>query len=166
MPILANFVSCVCTGNVCRSPMAEKLLGHALAKEKSPLSSLQVISTGISAGDGNAASVNSIQALQKVGLDLGNHRSRKITRELVDASIVLLCMTEMHRYLLNQIFGELDIPIILFREKLPSVRQMEIADPYGKSLNAYENCRDDLVEAIPSVVSYLRNLVETLPENK
>ena len=63
-------------------------------------------------------------------------------------------------------FGDLDIPIILFREKLTSVRQMEITDPYGKSLNAYENCRDDLVEAIPSVVSYLRNLVKTRPENQ
>ncbi len=166
MPVLANYVSCVCTGNVCRSPMAEKLLGHALAKEKGPLSSLQVVSTGISAVDGNSASANSIQALNKVGLDLGNHRSRKITRELVDTSIVLLCMTEMHRYLLNQMFGDLDIPIILFREKLTSVRQMEITDPYGKSLNAYENCRDDLVEAIPSVVSYLRNLVKTRPENQ
>mgnify|MGYP001324847074 CR=1 FL=1 len=165
MPVLANYVSCVCTGNVCRSPMAEKLLGHALAKENGPVSSLQVVSTGISAIDGNSASANSIQALKKVGLDLCNHRSRKITRDLVDASIVLFCMTDMHRDLLNQMFGDLDVPILLFREKLPSVRH-QIPDPYGQSLNAYENCRDDLVEAIPSIVSYLRNLVETLPENQ
>ena len=146
--------------------MAERLLGHALATERGPLSSFKVVSTGVSAVDGDTASVNSIRALEKVGLDLSNHRSRKITRELVDASIVLLCMTEMHRYLLNQMFGDLDIPILLFREKLPSATQIQIADPYGKSLGAYENCRDELVEAIPSVVGYLRDLLKTLPENQ
>ncbi len=146
--------------------MAEKLLRHALAKEKEPLSALNITSTGVSAVDGDTASMNSIRALEKVGLDLSKHRSRRITRELVNASIVLLCMTEMHRYQLSQIFEDLDAPILLFREKLPSATQIQIADPFGMSLSAYEDCRDELVEAIPSVVAYLRDLVQTPPDEK
>jgi protein-tyrosine-phosphatase len=58
-----KFVTCVCTANVCRSPMAEALLRHALAAEPEPLKSLQVVSAGVSAWDGYPITENSAAAL-------------------------------------------------------------------------------------------------------
>ena len=62
-------ISCICTGNSCRSPMAEKLLQHALDAEDQPWSSFRVISAGISAPKGAPATSHAISALKKVGIE-------------------------------------------------------------------------------------------------
>ena len=72
----------VCTANVCRSPMAEKLFEEALAKAEIK-KNIKVFSAGISAMDGDQASENSIQACEEIGLDLKDHRSAALTRAQV-----------------------------------------------------------------------------------
>ena len=143
--------------------MAAKLIEHALAAEPEPLKSLVPISVGIAAWDGDVPSRNSVQALKKVGLDISGHRSRRVTLELAENSIVLLCMTRSHKQIINESFPELKPPIHLLREFLPSKTEVEIRDPYGMNLESYEFCRDNIVEAIPSVVEFLRKLVNSQP---
>ena len=93
----------VCTANVCRSPMAEKLFVDALEKTKSK-KNIKVFSAGISAMDGDQASENSISVCKEIGLDLEDHRSAALTRPTAENASVIFCMTESHRALLQMYF--------------------------------------------------------------
>lgn len=67
------YLLAICTGNTCRSPMAAKLLQHALAAEKAPLNQIAVESAGAAAAWGSPASENVIEALENVSIDLSPH---------------------------------------------------------------------------------------------
>ena len=90
----------VCTANVCRSPMAEKLFEDALTHSEIK-KNVRVFSAGISAMDGDQPSDNSIQACQELGLDITDHRSAALTRATLENASAIFCMTESHRALLN-----------------------------------------------------------------
>lgn len=151
-----KLIVCVCTANICRSPMAEALLRHALAAEPEPLKSYQVVSAGVSAWNGERVSTNSLRALKPVGLDLSKHQSQILTEELLNKADLILCMTSSHREYAEQMFPNASTPIYLFREFMGEGYDPEIPDPYGMSLPAYEASRDSMVEAIPSILQYLR----------
>lgn len=146
----------VCTGNICRSPMAEGLLAHALAAEDSPLKDLEIVSAGVAARPGDPASANSVTAMKKVGLDISNHRSQPLTPDLIDRAAAMFVMTETHRAVIQAGFDPTPRNVYLLREFMPREADKEIADPYGGPLPLYEACRDEIVESIPSVVDFLR----------
>lgn len=152
---LKAHILCVCTGNICRSPMAEKLLAHALDAEEGPLRNLSVISAGVAAYPGDPASPHAVTALKKVGLSLADHQSRPVNPELIEKAALILCMTESHRLTIISQFEEVTAPILLMRELLDSGNP-EVPDPFGSSLKHYENSRDSMVEAIPSIIQFLK----------
>lgn len=148
----------VCTANICRSPMAEALLKHALSAQPEPLRSWKIVSAGVAARPGDHVSDNSIIALKKVGLDIKGHTSRPLTRQLLDEAVAILCMTESHRAMIQLSFDPPPRPLYLFREFMPRSAEKEIGDPYGGPLSEYEACRDEMVEAIPSLVEFFKEL--------
>jgi protein-tyrosine-phosphatase len=148
----------VCTANICRSPMAGALLAHALKAQPEPLRSLNVISAGVSAHSGEKVSANSVQALKKVGLDISDHTSRPLTEDLVSKALAIFVMTESHRAMINVTFDPPPRNVHLFREFMPGAAEREIPDPFGGPLRHYEACRDEMVEAIPGLIDYLRTL--------
>ena len=158
MPAPGNIVV-VCTANICRSPMAEGLLAHALAGQPEPLQSLNVISAGVSARRGDAVSENSVVALRKTGIDISAHRSQPVTQEMLDGALVVLCMTEAHRTMIELQAQPVPKHLYLFREFLESAAPREIGDPYSGPFKLYEATRDELVEAIPSLLNFLRSVV-------
>lgn len=149
----------VCTGNICRSPMAEGLLRHALARQEDPLRSLKIVSAGVSTRNGDPVSENAVTALKKAGIDISAHRSRSLTQEMLDQAVAVFGMTESHRSMIQLKAVPAPKQLFLFREFLPSPAEHEICDPYGGPLKAYETARDEMVEAIPSVVAFLKTLV-------
>ncbi len=158
----SGIIVTVCTANICRSPMAEALLQHALAAQPEPLKSLQVVSAGVAARPGDKVSENSVQALKKVGLNIADHTSQALTRELLDQALAVFCMTESHRAMIQLTFDPVPRNVYLFREFMPRAADKEIPDPYGGPLPHYEACRDEMVEAIPSLMEFLK----TLPAKK
>lgn len=148
----------VCTANICRSPMAEALLKHALSAQPEPLRSWKIVSAGVAARPGDRVSENSITALKKVGLDIKGHTSRPLTRQLLDEAVAILCMTESHRAMIQLSFDPPPRHVYLFREFMPRAADKEIGDPYGGPLSEYEACRDEMVEAIPSLVEFFKEL--------
>jgi protein-tyrosine-phosphatase len=158
MPATGHILT-ICTANICRSPMAEGLLRHALAGQPTPLKSLRVVSAGVAARTGELVTENSVYAMKKVGIDISGHRSQPLTKELLDGALAVLCMTELHCATIPLMF---DLPpknIFLFREFLPPSAEKEIADPYGGPYALYELCRDEMVEAIPTLIEQLKKLV-------
>lgn len=149
----------VCTANICRSPMAEGLLAHALAAQPPPLRDLKVVSAGVATRPGEPVSENSVVALRKVGIDIAGHRSRTLSQDLLNQALLVLCMTESHRALIQHQASPVPERLHLFREFLPPPACGEIADPFGGPLKVYEACRDEMVEAIPAIVNYLKGLV-------
>src|SRR5271169_2978650 len=91
----------VCTANICRSPMAEALLRHALAAQPEPIRSLAVMSAGIAARSGEPITDNAVTALKRVSIETGRHTARPITQELLDRAQVVFCMTESHRSMIR-----------------------------------------------------------------
>lgn len=151
-------ILCVCTANVCRSPMAERLVAHALAAEEEPWRSIPVVSAGVSAMEGEPASANAIRALAKVGLDLKGHRSQPVSEALVYNSLAIFCMTESHLAILGSYFPGLGIPVRLMRAETGEAATAQIPDPFGMDLAAYEAARDSMVEALPSLVRFIKTL--------
>lgn len=157
-----NQILVVCTANICRSPMAEGLLAHALQAEAGPLKNLRVVSAGVATRSGEMVSENSVFALKKVGIDISGHRSRSLTQEMLDRALAVFCMTESHRSIIQLQASPVPRHLHLFREFLPAPANPEIGDPFGGPLRLYEACRDEMVEAIPSLVAFLK----TLPAQK
>lgn len=143
--------------------MAAALLQHALAAQPEPFRSLRVISAGVAARAGEAVSENSVYALKKVGIDVSQHRSQPLTQKMLDEALAVVCMTESHRAM---ILVQAEPPpkhLLLFRQFVPGAGDKEIADPYGGPLRVYESARDEMVEAIPGLVEYLKTLIPASP---
>ncbi|MCF3652152.1 low molecular weight protein arginine phosphatase [Synoicihabitans lomoniglobus] len=146
----------VCTANICRSPMVEALLAHALKVETGALANLKVASAGVAARNGDPASANSVEAMRKVGLDISGHRSQALTAELLEQATAVFVMTETHRAIIQATFDPTPRNVFLLREFMPRDADKQIADPFGGPLPLYEGCRDEIVESIPSVMAFLR----------
>ena len=144
----------VCTANVCRSPMAEKLFEQAL-QESSVKKKIQVFSAGISAMDGDKASENSIEACKEIVIDLNDHRSSALTRATLQNASAVFCMTESHRALM-QMYFELpeNSPVFLMRE-FAEQGPKELPDPYGQGMEVYRACRENMKEALPSIINWV-----------
>jgi protein-tyrosine phosphatase len=150
----------VCTANTCRSPMAAALFRHALAAESEPLRSLTVASAGTSALEGYPAAANADQAMRKVGLTLVGHRSTPLTQEMLDRAFAVFCMTESHRAVIEVQFDRVPPRLFLMRDFMPD-GDRDLPDPFGQNLAAYEASRDAMVEAVPSLLAYLRSQLAT-----
>jgi protein-tyrosine phosphatase len=137
--------------------MAEKLLQHALAGQGTPLNQIEIVSAGVAAGYGEPASANSVTALKKLKIDLDSHKSQPVTQDLIDRAFLILGMTQSHIDILNYYHTGLPERVHLFREFMGKGDPPEISDPYGQNYTAYTACFDSMVEAIPSLVAYLKS---------
>ncbi len=156
---MPDTVLVLCTANICRSPMAAGLLQHALAAQPEPLRSLKVVSAGVAARTGEPVSEYSAVALRKVGIDISQHRSQPLTQKLVDDALAIVCMTESHRAMVLLHADPAPKNVYLMREFFGAPGEKEIPDPFGGPLKIYEVCRDEMVEAIPSLIDFLKTQV-------
>ncbi len=154
----AQTVLVVCTANICRSPMGEGLLAHALAAQAAPLKNLRVLSAGVFAQEDALVSANSVAALKKVGLDIAGHRARQLTQPMLDEALLVLVMTEAHKAMIELQAAPAPRELYLFRDFMAGTASREIADPYGGALKYYEQSRDEMVEAIPGILEHLKRL--------
>ncbi len=125
-------VTFVCTGNTCRSAMAEGLFKKMLSERK--IESIKCQSCGLAAFAGDTASPLAVEAAKKYGADIGTHRSRPLNRYIFDETDLMVCMTQSHK----KAVASLDPN---FKILVPSP---EIPDPYGGNLADYENCAQNL----------------------
>ena len=156
MPIRRDSIIVVCTGNICRSPMGERLLQNALAAEAAPLNEIKVLSAGIAAWPGDPASPNAVEALAKIDIQMNQHASQPLSHALLEKAFLVLGMTPSHLHALEAFPETKPSRIHLFREFLGAGADHEIPDPYGQNLDTYRACLDSMAEAIPSIVEYLK----------
>ena len=138
----------VCTGNTCRSPMAEVLMRAELKRRGIAAS---VTSAGLAA-DGQPAANNAIAAVAEMGLDLSRHRARPLSPALCEAADVIMVMTAEHRRLL--------IAAGVPEDKL-RVPAGGIPDPYGGDMDIYRRTRDALADACRTLADELDGAMES-----
>ncbi len=157
-PSSPSTVYFVCSGNTCRSPMAERLLLHALEAEDEPMRSLRVASFGTGAFPGSRASENSVFALSKVGIDLTDHKSQSADQIEMESGLAFFCMTHAHQQMLLNSWDVDASRVFLVREWVETPPG-DIPDPFGMDVRSYIHCRDSIVESIPSIIDSLRKSV-------
>ena len=123
----------VCTGNTCRSPMAEILFNSVCPD------GMSAHSRGIRAWGDLPASANSILAMKEMGLDLSYFSSGHLEKTDIDESDIVLCMTEDHKRFINAKYPQVTDKIHLIYG-FAEGKQKDIQDPHGGSLNDYRNC--------------------------
>lgn len=126
----------VCTGNTCRSPMAEALLIEEI-KRRGGIG-ITVGSAGVAAWDGAPATADAEQVMRERGLDLSNHRARYLTRSLVASSDLILAMTRGHLDHLKELGGG-DKSFTFSGYATGSDQAADVADPIGQGLEAYRS---------------------------
>jgi protein-tyrosine-phosphatase len=146
----------VCTGNVCRSPMAAGFFYDKLVREKAE-GAVRVRSAGTWALEGQPASAYALQVMGEHGLDIGSHRGRNMTQSDVDDADLILAMTRRHSDFLGQQLQRTDGKVYLFAEMAGEAK--DIADPYGGSLHEYRSTAAELKDLIergyPRIVQLL-----------
>ena len=125
----------VCTGNLCRSPMAEALLRARLARDEAR-KDWQVGSAGVWTTDGRPASAYAIEEMARRGIDLRAHRSRNVTRDLMAGADLVLAMTRQHVEALNVAFPDHAHKVALLSEMVGQT--YDIPDPYGGTRLEYK----------------------------
>ncbi len=129
----------ICSGNTCRSPMAEALMKN---KYKA-IGDITVSSCGLYAFGGDSASRGSIEAMKTYGIDISSHRSSAFSRYMIDEYDLFVVMTNEHKSALSQVVPEEKIIVL----------GGGISDPYGMDEDAYieiakqiDSALDDIVE--------------------
>ncbi|WP_075983195.1 low molecular weight protein arginine phosphatase [Bacillus massilinigeriensis] len=139
----------VCTGNTCRSPMAE-----AIVKSKS-IPNLEVKSAGVFAMDGGAASENT-QAVLKENQIEHNHRSQMLSTEMVKWATYILTMTSGHKSTVLNMFPEAKEKTFTITEFVEGNSTRDIADPYGGSIEIYRDTYKELNEKIEKIIERIQ----------
>lgn len=147
----------VCTGNTCRSPMAEALCKRLLADaldcrlEELPNRGYLILSAGVSAYAGGSAAEEAINIAREAGAELSEHVSRPLTPSLAAQADLLVAMTEGHLTAIQQYYGVTDS-----RARLLCSDGSDIADPIGGGPEVYRECAQQIREHLESLIRELQ----------
>lgn len=155
------FALVVCTGNTCRSPMAEgvfrQLLSERLgcAPDEIEQHGATVMSAGISASPGGAAASQAIEVMSDSGIDLRTHSSQPVTNQIINFADLVLTMTNGHRAAIVNRWPHLE-------KKTFAVRRDngDISDPIGGPVELYRQCAEQIRE---NLVQWVEEIDNQLP---
>jgi len=135
----------ICTGNTCRSPMAEglfrKMLSEKLQCDEAELADrgYQVASAGIATGPGCPASPEAVQLLLLEGIDIRHHASQPLSDQLLDQADLVLTMTRGHRDAIL-----MTRPDIADKVRMLSPEGRDVSDPIGGGMGEYASCKSEI----------------------
>ncbi len=146
----------VCTGNTCRSPLAEGMFRKFLADrlgcslEELPERGYTVLSAGLAAAEGAPAAPESVEVARKYGANLESHASQPLTDELLARADYVFTMTNSHRD--SILYAR---PDVADRVLLLSMEELDIPDPIGGGWQEYETCGGEIARHLEALVDRL-----------
>jgi RpiB/LacA/LacB family sugar-phosphate isomerase len=147
----------LCTGNVCRSPMAEGMFCEMLKGR----SDLRVVSAGLGALDGLGPSEFAVRVMAERGLDISRFRSRSLTKELVERADCIFVMTGAQQETVQMLYPAAAEKTFLLREfeEAELGANKDITDPVGQPLEAYRRTCEQIWRAMPNIVKFINETV-------
>ncbi len=143
----------VCTGNTCRSPMAETLMRELLREKIGREDAVRVLSAGVAASTGGSASPQSIEVMGERKLDLTGHASQPLDEAIMNVADLVLTMTRSHRAAILAAWPDMHNRVFTLRHD-----GGDISDPIGMPVDSYRQCADQMeIE--------LRNWLERLDDD-
>lgn len=139
----------VCTGNTCRSPMAEAILKHKNIPE------LEVKSAGIFAMNGLEASKHTQMVLAENDIP-SNHLSSPLTKEAVDWATHIFTMTMSHKQSILSSFPHASEKTFTLKEFVGEKEQMDVVDPFGGTIETYRATYEELRGLIEALIKKLK----------
>lgn len=135
----------ICSGNTCRSPLAEGLFKKYLKENN--ITDIEVSSAGVGAFPGDGVSINSILVAGNRGVDISSHRARNINPEHLLTTDLFFCMSDSHKQVLSRHCDKNKIVVL------------NVPDPYGRPIEAYEECAKQLESQFPQILEKIQNTV-------
>lgn len=133
----------ICSGNTCRSPLAEGLFKKYLKENNTD--DVEVGSAGVGAFPGDGVSINSVIVAGNRGVDISDHRARNINPEHLLTTDLFFCMSDSHKAVLSRYCDENKIVVL------------NVPDPYGRPIEAYEECAKQLENQFPKILERIEN---------
>jgi len=143
----------VCTGNICRSPIAEGFFRRLSGNRKD----IEVASAGVHAVRGQPPSVYAVEVCAEEGTDISDLRSQPLTGALVDRATHIFAMTGAHLETIQTLFPQSAEKTFLIREfEQPGTTVWrDVPDPIGLGREVYEGCARIIKNALPSVLAFV-----------
>ncbi len=129
----------VCTGNTCRSPMAQGICEKLAFDERL---SIKAESAGLSASSGQPASENAVAACREIGVDISRYHSTNVRELDLSAFDAIYTMSVQHKAALIALGAN------PYKVSVLATEDGGISDPYGGDLDTYRRCRDEIYDAL------------------
>lgn len=149
----------VCTGNTCRSPMAEYFL-----KNKIKNKNIVVKSCGTFAEDGIPPSENAILAMKEIGINIEKHRSHQLTDELIEWADIILVMEPSERIDMLAFTPLADLKTFYLKTFRRGNSPAIIPDPIGQEIQVYRKVRDIIEKSINRLIPFIQSRILVKPE--
>jgi protein-tyrosine-phosphatase len=142
----------VCTGNTCRSPMAEAIFKDII-KEKGIEEKFEVYSAGVYAFDNDPATYQAIEVMKnEFNIDLKSHRAKVLDNSDVQKADLILTMTRHHRDMIIDIYPEASAKVHVLKEFVGLKEGLDVLDPFGQDYEVYKSCAYEIEELLLEVL--------------
>ena len=143
----------ICTGNICRSAMAEAMLTKMLKNEKKQ--DVEVYSSGIYAQTGDSPTLDAIEVMEEYDVDLKSHRATNTKESKIEEMDVILCATLSHKVAVMQEYPQLKEKVYTMKEYAEISKQnndYDISDPWGYGITTYRKCAAEIDTCLKQIM--------------
>lgn len=146
----------VCTGNICRSAMADGYM-QSLVNKKTNKEEMIISSCGIYAISGQKATDNAIAVMKDYGIDLTKHRAKSINDIDIQNYDIILCMTELQKECVKKLYNKISDNVYTLKEYANNKSSyIDIDDPWGLSKDVYEDCAKEIIQNIDKIFNNIK----------
>ncbi len=146
----------VCYGNICRSPMAEGFLNKMLQNKNDKPMEIRVLSAGLHAFGGSPTG-EAIEVMRAKGINISGYRSKQLTKELIEESDLILTMKKEYKDQIISRHPEFKHKVFTLKEFAGEKEYLDIADPYGEGMKAYETCAEEIKQTLTNAFEKIVN---------
>ncbi|WP_071140369.1 MULTISPECIES: low molecular weight protein arginine phosphatase [Tissierellales] len=145
----------VCTGNTCRSPMADGLFENMIENNKDNYSNISHTSAGIYVFGGERPTDEAIKVMAEEGIDISQYRSKGLTEKMVEDADVVFVMTKNHKNYMRNSYPSASEKIFTLKEYAYG-KEDDIIDPFGEGMEVYRKVKEDIKDALEEILQKMR----------